>query len=237
MNHTSPLDWLLQGRPPEFKNTVRALVQRYDIDEQDPTFILLTGTSTLEALLEQYPQEFERMFIYLLDRFDKKWTDLQQEWTAAATVNSNAASQFTQALSQIQTTAAAEQEKIRVQAGTQTELIMSVFQAQKKELEAQAAKLAAHAIAQAQTNAHAQIQEWNKGIKWKHYLEAVGIACACAAALMLTSWTTAWISRGRAENNTVWADIERWNAEALQNCRDEGAAICSFQIKEAVEEE
>ena len=48
MNDSS-LDQLLKGRSQTFRDTVRALVQRYDIDENDPTFILLVGTSTLEA--------------------------------------------------------------------------------------------------------------------------------------------------------------------------------------------
>ena len=55
----SSLDLLLKGRSDEFKDRVRALVQQYDIDENDPTFILLTGTTTLEVMLEKYPQEFE----------------------------------------------------------------------------------------------------------------------------------------------------------------------------------
>lgn len=237
MNQTSPLERLLKGRSPEFKDTVRSLVQRYDVDEQDPTFILLTGTSTLEALLENYPKEFERMFTHLLSQFDRKWTDLQQAWLEQAANKSDAAQQLTQALADIQQTAAAEKENIRTQAGTQTDLIMSVFEEQRKELEAQAGKLAAHAIAQAQANVKTQIQEYNRGIKWKHYLEAVGIACACATALMFTSWTTAWITRGRAESNTVWADIERWNTEELKACVVAETAKCEFYIQMTKENE
>ncbi|EDX82787.1 hypothetical protein S7335_1090 [Synechococcus sp. PCC 7335] len=271
----SPLEQLLKGRSPEFKDTVRALVQQYDIDETDPTFILLVGTSTLEALLTKYPQQFESLFISLLAQMNQRWETLQQEiasvthtaseklaadWqqlhlklsssamdtaTTAHKIDSRlhevkelldtevkkVESLLQQQREGLQKAAATEQETIRVQAGTQAELLTTVFEGQAKELEVQAGKLAAHAIATAQANMQQQIKEFNKGIKWKHYLEAAGLACGCAALLMATSWTTAWVSRGRVENNTVWSDIERWNGDELQACLRARTPTCNFHIE------
>ena len=76
----SALDRLLKGRSQTFRDTVCALVQRYGIDENDPTFILLVGTSTLEVILEKYPQELEALFGRLLSQLDNRWGALQAEW-------------------------------------------------------------------------------------------------------------------------------------------------------------
>ena len=47
-------------------------MQQYNIDENDPTFILLAGTTTLEVMLEKYPQEFEALFKQLLAQLDQQ---------------------------------------------------------------------------------------------------------------------------------------------------------------------
>ena len=227
----SSLDLLLKGRSQEFKDKVRALVQQHNIDENDPTFILLTGTKTLEVILEQYPQEFEQLFKHLLTQMDQRWGLLQREWAISAKESSMAAQQFTQALANIKQASDAEQQTIRSQAGSQAELLTTVYQEQVTQLQAEAEKLAAHAIASAQATAAEQVKAVTKGVRQKHYVEAGAIACAAAAALMLTSWTTAWVSRGRAENSSTWGDIERWNQQELQACVEAGLETCNFHIE------
>ena len=227
----SSLDLLLKERSQEFRDKVRALVQRYDIDENDPTFILLAGTTTLEVILEKYPQEFEQLFKQLLAQMDDRWNLLQREWAIAAKESSMAAQQFTQALANVKQASEAEQKTIRTQAGAQAELLTTVFQEQVSQLKTEAGQLAAHAIASAQATAAEQVKEISKGVRRKHYVEAGAIACAAAAALMLTSWTAAWISRGRAENSSTWGDIERWNQQELQACVEAGLETCNFHIE------
>ena len=153
---------------------------------------------------------------------------------------------------------AAERETIRVQAGNQAELLTTLFREQsgelktlyegkskefttlyegkKKELEALAVKLAHHATATAQSNVQQHIKEFNKGIKWKYYAEAAAYVCATAAVLVASTWTTAWISRGRANANTPWASIEQWNTAELQACIAAGTPTCNFHIKSPEEE-
>lgn len=227
----SSLDLLLKGRSQEFKDKVRALVQQHNIDENDPTFILLTGTKTLEVILEQYPQEFEQLFKHLLTQMDQRWGLLQREWAISAKESSTAAQQMTQALGEVKQVSAAEQQTIRTQAGSQAELLTTVYQEQVQQLRVEAEKLAAHAIASAQATAAEQVKAVTKGVRQKHYIEAGAIACAAAAALMLTSWTTAWVSRGRAENSSTWGDIERWNQQELQACVEAGLETCNFHIQ------
>ena len=227
----SALDLLLKGRPQEFKDKVRALVQRYNIDENDPTFILLIGTTTLEVILEKYPQEFEQLFKQLLTQMDQRWGLLQREWAITAKESSNAAQQLTQAMGEVKQVSEAQQKTIRTQAGAQAELLTTVYQEQVSQMKSEAEKLAAHAIASAQATAAEQVKEISKGVRQKHYVEAGVIACAAAAALMLTSWTAAWVSRGRAENSSVWGDIERWNQQELQACVEAELKTCNFHIE------
>ena len=230
MTDTS-LDLLLKGRSDEFKDRVRALVQQYDIDENDPTFILLTGTTTLEVMLEKYPQEFEALFKQLLVQLDQRWGALQQQWAISAKESSTAAQQFTQALTDIKQASEAEQQTLRAQAGSQAELLTTVYQEQVQQLRVEAEKLAAHAIASAQATAAEQVKAVTKGVRKKHYVEAGAIACSMATALMLTSWTAAWVSRGRTENSSVWGDIERWNQQELQACVEAELKTCNFHIE------
>ena len=230
MNDSS-LDQLLKGKAQTFRDTVRALVQRYGIDENDPTFILLVGTSTLEVILEKYPQEIEALFGQMLSRLDDRWGALQSEWAIAAEKGLIATQMLTQAMENVKQVSEAEQENIKQQAGSQAGMISTVFQEQTEQLKAQAEQLAAHAIASARAAAAEQVKEANKGVRLKHYVEACAIACACAAALILTAWTTAWISRGRAEDSSTWGDIERWNQQQLQACIDAKTPTCNVHIE------
>ena len=232
----SSLDLLLQGRSEEFKSKVRTLVQKYNIDESDPTFILLIGTTTLEVLLEKYPQEFEQLFTQLLAQMDQRWGLLQREWAIAAAESATAAQQLMQKLAETEQVSKAEQEKIKTQAGSQAELLTTVYQVQSEQLKSEAEQLAAVAIAHAQATAASQVKDISKGLRKAYYLEAAGFACTCAAVLMFTSWTMAWISRGRAENDSVWGDIERWNGDELQACVNANLPTCNFHIKVPKEE-
>jgi hypothetical protein len=227
----SSLDLLLKGRSQEFVAKVRALVQRYGIDENDPTFILLIGTSTLEVLLEKYPQEFDQLFGQLLAQMEQRWGLLQREWALSAKESATAAQQLTQALAEVKQTAAVEQETIRAQAGSQAELLTTVYQTQSEQLRVEAAKLAAHATASAQATAAEQVKDISKRLRKAYYLEAAGFACLGASLLFATGWAFGWFGHSTRASKSVWADLERWNQDELQACFDAGENTCNFHIE------
>lgn len=187
MNDSS-LDQLLKGRSQTFRDTVRALVQRYGIDENDPTFILLAGTSTLEVILEKYPQELETLFGQLLSQLDNRWGALQSEWAIAAEKGLIATQQLTLAIENVKQVSEDEQETIRAQAGTQAELLTRAYQEQSDQLRAEAEQLAGRAIASAQVTAAKQVEEISKKLRRAYQLEAAGIAFIGAAVLLVTGW-------------------------------------------------
>ena len=187
MNDSS-LDQLLKGRSQTFRDTVRALVQRYGIDENDPTFILLAGTSTLEVILEKYPQELETLFGQLLSQLDNRWGALQSEWAIAAEKGLIATQQLTLAIENVKQISEDEQETIRAQAGTQAELLTRAYQEQSDQLRAEAEQLAGRAIASAQVTAAKQVEEISKKLRRAYQLEAAGIAFIGAAMLLVTGW-------------------------------------------------
>ena len=188
MNDSS-LDQLLKGRSQTFRDTVRALVQRYNIDENDPTFILLAGTSTLEVILERYPQELETLFGQLLTRLDDRWGALQSEWASAAEKGLVATQQLTLAIESVKQVSEDEQETIRAQAGTQAELLTRAYQEQSDQLRAEAEQLAGRAIASAQVTAAKQVEDISKKLRSAYQLQAAGIAFLGAAVLLVTGWT------------------------------------------------
>lgn len=187
MNDSS-LDRLLKGRSQTFRDTVRALVQRYGIDENDPTFILLVGTSTLEVILEKYPQELETLFGQLLSQLDSRWGKLQSEWASAAEKGLVATQQLTEAIESVRQVSKDEQETIRAQADTQTELLTTFYQEQCDQLRVEAEQLAGRAIASAQVTAANQVEEISKKLRKAYQLEAAGIASLGAAVLLVTGW-------------------------------------------------
>ena len=188
MNDSS-LDRLLQGRSQTFRDTVRALVQRYGIDENDPTFILLVGTSTLEAILEKYPQELETLFGQLLTRLDDRWGALQSEWASAAEKGLIATQQLTQAIENVKQVSEDEQETIKIRAGTETGILREAYQVQSDQLRAEAEQLAGRAIASAQVTAAKQVEDISKKLRSAYQLQAAGIAFLGAAVLLVTGWT------------------------------------------------
>ena len=227
----SSLDLLLNGRSQAFKDKVRALVQQHHIDENDPTFILLTGTKTLEVILEQYPQEFEQLFKQLLTQMDQRWGLLQREWAIAAAQSTTAAQQLTQKLGETEQVSKAEQETIKKLAGSQAELLTTVYQEQVNQLKAETQQLAAHATASAQATAAEQIKDISKNLRKAYYLEAAGFACLGAALLFTTGWAFGWFGRGLRDSKSIWADIERWNGNQLQACVEAKLPTCNFHVE------
>ena len=75
-----------------------------------------------------------------------------------------------------------------------------------------------------------EVQHIVKVVRTKHYLEASCYAFLAVAAVATTSWLTAWVSRGRAEEATVWGDIERRNGALLQGCIEASQTTCTIQI-------
>ena len=247
------IDALLEGKSDAFKVTVLELARQMEWDDEDPAFLIAIATHQLEALVKQYPDEMAAVMDKASEKLSADWQQIQAKLIAQTLESTRTAHQIDnrmhevrqlldgvleKAKQQIQQEREAstqvaknEQETIRIQAETQAGLLTTVYEEQTKELEALAKKLAAHAVATAQANAKEQIKELNKGLRRKHYLEAAGIACGCAALLMSTSWAVGWISRGRAEDNTQWADIERWNTEELQACVAARTPTCNFRVE------
>lgn len=102
---------------------------------------------------------------------------------------------------------------------------------QKQVLEKHTKDLIAQGVIANQRQAETQVKEIVNAARGKHYWEAVAIACLMAALLMSSAWLIGWVSRGRAENSSVWGDIERWNHDPLKACIDANTSTCNFHIK------
>ncbi len=102
---------------------------------------------------------------------------------------------------------------------------------QKQVLEQHTKDLIAQGVIASQRRAESQVKDIVNAARGKHYWEAVAIACLAAALLMSSAWLTGWVSRGRAENSSIWGDIERWNQDPLQACIDANTTTCNFHIQ------
>ena len=104
-------------------------------------------------------------------------------------------------------------------------------QHQKQVLEKHTKDLIAEGIIANQRRAASQVKEIVNAARSKHYWEAGAMACLAAALLMSSAWMIGWVSRGRAENSSVWGDIERWNQDHLKACIEATTTTCNFHIK------
>lgn len=225
------IDRVLEGRSAEFKAVVQDLAIKNHWDVNDPAFLIVLATGQMEALLKQYPAEIESEMGRALKQAEKRWESLLQGWAMAAAESTGAAKQFTQALSEAKQVAAAEQETIRVQAETQTELFTTVANQQISQLKAETKKLAALAVASAQAQAEKQTRETRRNYRIAYYMEAASFACLGATLMFGTGWMFGWFGRGLSDSKSTWSDIQRWNQEELQACVEAGRNTCNFQVE------
>jgi hypothetical protein len=212
----SSLEKLLQERSDEFKVKILEFVKRYSINETDPVFI-----SLIDGLMGETPTS----------QMDSQWHSLQKDWAVAAAESAIAAQQLTKAIHTLERTSVAEQEAIKAQAETQTGLLVTFYQEQTLQLQAETKKLAAQAVASAQAAAAEQVKAIAKPLRKAYFLEAAGFVCFGAALLFATGWAFGWFGHGLRDSKSMWADFERWNKDELQACFDAGKNTCNFHIE------
>ncbi|MBE9063456.1 hypothetical protein [cf. Phormidesmis sp. LEGE 11477] len=102
---------------------------------------------------------------------------------------------------------------------------------QERALHTQAAASVAKNIAAAQEGANLQVKEVIKGVREKHYWEAVAYACLAALSLASIAWLGGWVTSRQMLATSTWSDIQRWNEDELKACQDVGKATCNFHIE------
>lgn len=133
--------------------------------------------------------------------------------------------------------AAMADERAQVQQLMEDERVAMAQQAQdlaehqKQVLEKHTKDLIAEGVIAHQRRAESQVKDIVNAARGKHYWEATAIACLAAALLMSSAWMIGWVSRGRAEDSSVWGDIERWNHDHLKACIDANTTTCNFHIQ------
>lgn len=68
----------LEGRSEIFKNKVYELVIRYGWDINDPAFAILLATGQMETILESFPEQFEALFIRLMQESQQAFIRYEQ---------------------------------------------------------------------------------------------------------------------------------------------------------------
>ncbi|MBD2091834.1 hypothetical protein H6F67_18485 [Microcoleus sp. FACHB-1515] len=70
------LDMALEGKSDTFKVKVFEIVRKFRLDATDPSFLLLISTGQLQALLEEFPDAFEALFMRLLEKMQQKYQQM-----------------------------------------------------------------------------------------------------------------------------------------------------------------
>lgn len=236
----------LEGEPEDFKATVFEIAYENKWNPNDPSFLLLAATGQLRALLRLHPAEIKQAMNEALEKAKTQWSLWHTKTLTVATGTTITAQQVTAQLADVQRLLRTERtEMVKLMAAERKELLQlmaaereaiaqqmqQTAKQQEQLLIVQTNELIAEAVVRSRDRAAEQVKTIIAGVKRKHYVEAVAFAVTFGAALMLVSWTTAWVSRGRAEAASTWGDIERWNQDDLKACQAVNQPTCSFHIE------
>lgn len=72
----------LKGRSEVFQNKVYELVIQYGWDVNDPAFAILLATGQMETILESFPEQFEALFLRLMQESQQAFIRYQQLFEA-----------------------------------------------------------------------------------------------------------------------------------------------------------
>jgi Fe2+ transport system protein B len=251
------IDALLEGKSDAFKAVVWELARQLDWDTDDPGFLMAIATGQMEALMKLFPAQIEAAMANAVKKLEADWHQLQAKLVLSAMKSAQTAQKIDARLlearallddelakvEQLMRSERTEAQQLMEQERAAVQLLMTeersaitqqaqdLAEQQKQVIQAKTTELISQGVAASLQRAEAQVNTIVATVKRKHYVEAVAYACLFASALMLTSWTTAWVSRGRAENSSTWGDIERWNQDHLRECIKEKKNTCNIHIE------
>lgn len=73
------LDLALEGKSDEFKVRVYEIVRLFKLDASDPAFLMMISTGRLEVLLNEFPDQFEKLFRQELNALKQQFKSMQ-DW-------------------------------------------------------------------------------------------------------------------------------------------------------------
>ena len=251
------IDCVLEGKSDEFKLVVYELAAQINWDDNDPAFLIAIATGQLEVLIKQYPAQITQAMEAASKQLEERWLRLQEQLQATALASVETASRVEQQIGQVETLLESGLTKVEQLMSSEREAMLVTFEGerrrvtkllsderkaiaqqaaesakqQERALHTQAAASVAKNIAAAQEGANLQVKAVIKGVREKHYWEAVAYACLAALSLASIAWLGGWVTGRQVMANSTWSDIQRWNGDELKACQDVSRATCNFHIE------
>ncbi len=250
------IDALLEGKSDAFRATVLELARQLNWDEDDPAFLVAIASGQLQALIQEYPAKITAAMERAASTLEADWQQLQAKLAISAMKSAETAQRIDARLLEVRTLL--DQEHLQVEQLLQAERaemqqLMATERAamvqqladerkaisqqaqelaeqQKQVIETHTHNLIAQGVISAQERADKQVKEIVRGVRGKHYWEAVGGACFCAAVLVTWSLTIGWVGRGHADDSSRWGDFERWNQDEVDACDAANKTTCNIHI-------
>jgi hypothetical protein len=235
----------LEGRSEAFQNKVYELVIRYGWDVNDPSFAILLATGQMETILESFPEQFETLFLRLMQESQQKLVEHRQ-WFEVR--NSELKSyiqglelQQSQAVSQLQENITVFNEGIKEQRTDNKKLVNQIFAI----AEQRRAEFVAEAKAQLQPAQKALTQSAYDGaidlihkaeILWHKKLirETVWYGLIAGGVVFSVGFFSGVIvNKGYADNygDNLWAaQLWNWNQKGYIACVKAKKTTCNFHI-------
>ena len=225
------IDRALEYRPDAFRAKVLDMTLKNKWDVDDPAFLILLSTGEMRVLMEEHPAQFEALMNRVFKQAESQFLSMHEKVMAALSSSELAAqalerrvTEVGELLSQEHSTLKGEQQAIMAHLEIAT-------QQQVERLQAEAKKLTAEGFAVSRTQAQEQVAVIAKQLRQVHYWQTVFWACSAALLLVGTSAMGGWRTRGLADQNSIWGDIQRWNQDELQACIQAKTNTCNFHVE------
>ena len=251
------IDCLLEGKSDEFRATVLELCRQLGWPDDEPGFLLAIASGQLQALMQHYPERITQAMRVATAELQSDWQRLQVSLMAQGTKSVQTAQVIEARLHDAQQVIEGELNEVEALLGQEREQFKATMQAELAEVRAALAQeqramveramalaeeqkgvisahtkdLIAQGIVATQKRSDQQVATIVSAVRRKHYVEAGLWAIGAALSLVVASGTIGWMGRGLAEQNSVWADIERWNQNHLQACIEAQRTTCNFHIE------
>ena len=225
------IDRALEHRNDGFRAKVldMTLKNRWDVD--DPAFLILLSTGEMRILMEEHPAKFEALMNRVFKQAESQFLSMHEKVMAALNSSELAAQALERRIGEVEQIITKEHVKLISDQQMMSTRIETATKHQIELLEASAKKLTAEGFAISRTQAKEQVAVIAKQLREVHYWQTVLYACAAALMLAVLSAMGGWMSRGLADQNSIWGDIQRWNQDDLKACQKVKRPTCSFHIE------
>ncbi len=225
------IDQALEHRPDAFRVKVLEMTLKNHWDVNDPAFLILLSTGEMRVLMEEHPAQFEALMNRVFKLAEGQFLSMHEKVMAVLDSSELAAQALERRVEAVRQLLQEERSALVLEHQSVTQQVKDEVQQQVKLLDAKAMELTAKGFAISRQQATEQVQMISQQLREVYQWEAMRGACVAVLVLFIAAWAGGWFTRGIADKNSLWGDVERWNRDHLKACIQAKQTTCNFHIQ------